>query len=310
MPGTLYNPAIRMRTFWRNFRGALDRVFPDGLSLAQGVAFNMFLAFLPMLLFALALLTSAPRLGIGPEEFVSRLRWLLPPTTRTAVTEHLNQIAAGSGKVMLLGLWGTLMVGTQVMSGLIDGFRVVYRTPERLPFWRQQARALFLLIITIVPFLATVLITVFGRQLRGWMITKFGLPQFFYALWIVVYVGLALIVAALILVLIYRAGRPGCTGWNEVVPGAVVATLLWWVVNSGFGFYVRRVPYSLIYGSLAAAIGLMVWMYLSVVVVFIGAAYNAAALSLPPARRATDPPQAADAPAEDAEPEPAPAPRN
>jgi membrane protein len=293
-----------MRAFLSNFRGALDRVFPDGLSLAQGVAFSMFLAFLPMLLFALGLLTSSPRLGVGVEEVVFRLRWLLPPTTRTVVTEHLNQMAAGSGKLMMLGLWGTLLVGTQVMSGLIDGFRLVYRSAERLTFWRQQARAFFLLLIAIVPFLATVLITVFGRQLREWMIAKFGLPVFFNMLWIIVYVGLALIVAALILVLLYRAGRPGCTGWNEVVPGAVLATLLWWVVNTGFGYYVRRVPYSLIYGSLAGAIGLMVWMYLSVVVVFIGAAYNAAALHLAPARRATDRPETAEALAGDSEPAP------
>jgi membrane protein len=298
-----------MRSFWQNFRGALDRIFPDGLSLAQGVAFNMFLAFLPMLLVALALLTISPRLGIGVEEVVFRLRWLLPPTTRGVVTEHLNQIATSSGPVMLFGLWGTLMVGTQVMSGLIDGFRLVYRMPRRLRFWSQQARALFLLIITIVPFLATVMITVFGRQLREWMIARFGLPQFFYAVWAVVYVSLALIVAALILVLIYRAGRPGCSGWNEVVPGAVVATVLWWVVNTVFGFYVRRVPYGLIYGSLAAAIGLMVWMYLSAVIVIFGAAYNAAALHLPLARRATDR-RHDDAPVEDAEPASVEAPRN
>jgi len=54
-----------------------------------------------------------------------------------------------------------------------------------------------------------------------------------------------------------------------------VATLLWWLVNVIFGFYVRRVPYNVVYGGLAAVIGLLIWMQLSAIVVFIGAAWNA-----------------------------------
>jgi len=46
-------------------------------------------------------------------------------------------------------------------------------------------------------------------------------------------------------------------------------------VNVIFGFYVRRVPYSLVYGGLAAVIGLLVWMQISAVIVFLGAAWNA-----------------------------------
>jgi len=42
-----------------------------------------------------------------------------------------------------------------------------------------------------------------------------------------------------------------------------------------FGFYVRRVPYNLVYGGLAAVIGLLVWMQISAVIVFFGAAWNA-----------------------------------
>jgi uncharacterized BrkB/YihY/UPF0761 family membrane protein len=43
-----------------------------------------------------------------------------------------------------------------------------------------------------------------------------------------------------------------------------------------FGFYVRHVPYGIVYGGLAAAIGLLLWMYMTAMVIFLGAAYNAA----------------------------------
>ena len=77
------------------------------------------------------------------------------------------------------------------------------------------------------------------------------------------------------LVLLYRIGRPGHRGFMHLFPGAVVSTIMWWVVDVVFGVYVRKMPYDVVYGGLAAAIGLLLWMYLTAVVVLIGAAYNA-----------------------------------
>jgi len=62
---------------------------------------------------------------------------------------------------------------------------------------------------------------------------------------------------------------------RNVLPGAMVATLLWWMVDVLFGVYVRRVPYGVVYGGLAAVIGLIIWMQLSAVIIFLGAAWNA-----------------------------------
>jgi membrane protein len=77
--------------------------------------------------------------------------------------------------------------------------------------------------------------------------------------------------------MIYRAARPQEHSVRNVIPGAVVATLLWWLVDVVFGVYVRRVPYSIVYGGLAAVIGLLIWMQLSAIIIFLGAAWNAEA---------------------------------
>ena len=71
------------------------------------------------------------------------------------------------------------------------------------------------------------------------------------------------------------AGRPFDLSRHDVFPGATVATILWWIVDIGFGFYVRYVPYGTVYRGLAAVIGLLLWMYLTAMVIFVGAAYNA-----------------------------------
>ena len=82
------------------------------------------------------------------------------------------------------------------------------------------------------------------------------------------------LIAMSVLSIVYFVGRSGTQSWASVVPGAAVATLLWWVVSIALGFYLRYVPYSLVYGSLAVTIGLMIWMQLTATILLIGAAYN------------------------------------
>jgi membrane protein len=86
---------------------------------------------------------------------------------------------------------------------------------------------------------------------------------------------MAIVLAMMALTVIYRVARPREQSLRNVLPGAMLATLLWWLVNVLFGIYVRRVPYNVVYGGLAAVIGLIIWMQLSAVIIFLGAAWNA-----------------------------------
>lgn len=263
-----------MRAFWQSFFRAFLRVFPACATQAQAVSFNMFLAFFPMLLVALGVLTSSVGLRSAAEEMAARMRDVLPPGSRQVVTDFLARHAAHSWRWAFLGLGGTLLAGSQGMKLLMDGFRMIEGEGKRPGFWGHHARALLLLSATIVPWLFTVTLTVFGKQVRGWLIHRSGLPMLVRGLWAVAVPCVALTVAVLVLAMVYRVGCPRRSGWREVLPGAAVATMLWWVVNSAFGYYVRHV-HGPVYGGLAAAIGLLLWMQLIAMVVFVGAAFNA-----------------------------------
>jgi membrane protein len=158
---------------------------------------------------------------------------------------------------------------------MIEGFRMVYGDPQRPGFWSRNARALLLLSATIAPWFAAASLFVFGAEVRDQMMGRSEMPLVIGALWSALIVGVELILAMSVLAFMYRVGRPGTRSWKAVLPGAASATLLWWVVSSAFGYYMRRMPYAALYGGLAAAIGLMVWMQLTAVVVLLGAAYNA-----------------------------------
>jgi len=161
------------------------------------------------------------------------------------------------------------------MKLLMDGIQLIYGDDDHLDFLHRQLRGLLLLVITIAPILAAGILGVFGRPLRKWFTLQLGSSVPIHSLWLLFFPAAAMVLAMLALTVIYWVARPKKERLRHVLPGAMLATLLWWLVNILFGFYVRRVPYSLVYGGLAAVIGLLVWMQISVVIVFLGAAWNA-----------------------------------
>jgi len=268
-----------MPTIMRNLLRGCGRIFPDCVTLGQAIAFNMFLAFFPMLLFAVGLLGGTSIFQEAMREIPARLSVILPPSSTEVVFDYFLRRGLHPTRWLYLGLGGTLLAGSQVMMGFIEGFRIIEGDPIPLGYWRRQFRALCLLCLTIVPMLAVVALTVFGKPFRNWLIQRTGAPhELVHQLTFVFYVVSVFVLAMAVLIALYRIGRPGHPGILQLLPGAVVSTALWWATDVLFGYYVRRMPYNVVYGGLAAAIGLLLWMYLTAMIVLLGAAYNAEAV--------------------------------
>jgi membrane protein len=132
-----------------------------------------------------------------------------------------------------------------------------------------------LLLATIAPLLGAAVLGVLGKPLRRWIANEVGKHAMLQGWWNLFFPAVAMVLAMTALTVIYRVARPQEDSMRNVLPGAMVATLLWWLVDVLFGVYVRRVPYGIVYGGLAAVIGLIIWMQLSAVIIFLGAAWNA-----------------------------------
>src|SRR6266702_505385 len=213
----------------RRAYGMFARVFPRCGMISQAIAFNLFVAFFPALLIAVALATS--RIGGKTSLFdlITNLTQFLPPGSQGIVSEFLN----------------------------------------------RQVRGLMLLLVTIAPLLGAAVLGVLGKPLRRWIAHEIGKHNILQGWWNFFFPAAAMVLAMMALTVIYRVARPQEQSLRNVLPGAMVATLLWWLVDVLFGIYVRRVPYSIVYGGLAAVIGLIIWMQLSAVIIFLGAAWNA-----------------------------------
>ena len=113
------------------FRG-LGRIFPDCITLSQAIAFNMFLAFFPMLLIALGVISSTASFHGALREVPDHLKLILPPGSEDVVAQYFVRKGEHPWKWFLLGLGGTLLAGSQVMVGFIEGFRIIEGDPQHV----------------------------------------------------------------------------------------------------------------------------------------------------------------------------------
>ena len=243
--------------------------------ISQAVAFNLFLAFFPTLLIATGF--AASRIGGRTSllDLIQDFTNFLPPGSQQILSEFLTKRGPEAWKLALIGWTGTLLAGSQAMKLLMEGIHVIYGEPQKPGFLHRQFRGLLLLLVTIAPMLAATILGVLGWPLRGWITSEIGSENLLHGWWNFFFPGVAMVLAMLALTVIYRVARPREKSLANVLPGAIVATLLWWLVDVLFGFYVRKVPYSVVYGGLAAVIGLLIWMQLSAAIIFLGAAWNA-----------------------------------
>ena len=252
----------------------LARVIPQCSMISQAVAFNMFLAFFALLLIVLSLMKGSLE-GQGGQELAMRLSAILPPGSWQLISENLLRPEVNTWYLAIFGWVGMLLVGSQVIKLIIKGIELIYGDAGSNSFLGRQIRGLLLFSASSLVWFAAVAVSVFGWPLVRWITQGLGTSPLVHGFWTILLPISAMILQTLVLALIYRFAGPGATIWSSVLPGAAATTILWWGLNLVFGIYVRKTQYGPIYGGLAAAIGLMVWMEFSAILIFLGAAWNA-----------------------------------
>src|SRR4029077_17798055 len=137
----------------RRAYGMFARVFPRCGVISQAIAYNLFLAFFPALLVAVALATSRIGGKTSLLDLITDLTQFLPPGSQAIVSEFLVRRGPEAWKIAALGWAGMLLAGSQVMKLVMEGIHIIYGDKEKPGFLHRQIRGLILLLITIAPLL-------------------------------------------------------------------------------------------------------------------------------------------------------------
>ncbi len=259
--------AFRLKDQWGD-----DHV---GLS-AAGVAFYAFLALIP----ALAALVSV--LGLFSQEqdaneVIDDLFGALPDEARTLLSEQLGTISAQSSGSLSFGLIVGVVLSIWAASGavgqLIEAVNIAYDETETRSWFVRKAMALGLTFGAVLVVALAVFVVVGFPNLIDDTGLGIGMRRLLNILiWPVLGVAFALGLAVL-----YRVAPDRSDGhWKWVSVGSVFAIGAWVLVTFGFRVYVASFgSYNETYGSLAAVVVLLLWMWLTAVIVMLGAEINA-----------------------------------
>lgn len=246
------------------------------LLIAAGVAFFAFLSLVPAI--AAAMLIYG--LVTDPEQVrsqVDSLSGALPGAARDLLNEQLSRLAGASSRELGIGLVVSLLVSLWSASGgtgnLITAVNTAYDEQETRGFIRRKALALLLTVGAVLVFVVTVaLVAVFPAVTNA---LSLGTPlrlALGAARWAVV----LLVVVAALAVLYRLAPDRDAPRVRWVSVGAAIAVLLWVLISVGFSIYVDNFgSYASTYGSLAGVVVLLLWLWLSIVAVLLGAEINA-----------------------------------
>jgi membrane protein len=297
-------------------RTLLSVMAHDCLNVAQSTAYSAIVALFPALIVAAAVIGLLPDTVPVRFQLAAFFDRVLPPgvsqlldATFEIAPNHTHSVRAlvSAGIVSFLG-------ASNVIATLMEGLRRARELPaECWGFWARRRRAFELVPLSLVPLAIASVMVAFGHAVTGWIVSSIG-PEVrasIYAISLLVRWAVALSASVGVIALIYHLGVPdvrlgvpegwarwpsrpmrrlglrGSEGaavsagpasrsWRTILPGAVMATAMWFLTTLSFGWYVTRFAnYSEVYGSLGAGIALLFWLYIVSLSVLCGAEFNA-----------------------------------
>ncbi|MFD1673221.1 YihY/virulence factor BrkB family protein [Alicyclobacillus fodiniaquatilis] len=243
-------------------------------SLATQLAYHLLLSVFPLLLFILTLLPYFSLPTAGLMNFISQH---IPGTEGSAIANDIDSLLSKPrGGLLSLGLLVTLWTASNGVNALIRSINRAYGVQETRSFIRTRLLSLFLTMAMVVVVALTLLLPVFG-QLFIRITTHFLFVPFEFKLLyhIVRWVCGIIIMVCVIMALYTIAPNEKCKP-KEAFWGALVATFGWQAISFGFSIYVTNFSnYSATYGALGGVIILMIWFYLTGLILILGGQINA-----------------------------------
>ena len=271
------SPAEMPPPAWKDiFARTYKRVWDDNVALVSaGVAFYGFFALLSLL----GLIVLLYGFFADPLTVIEQMRTLMAILPGDVVTlignqlltaVHSSQSTKGIGVAIaiLVAIYG----GTNGSASVITALNIAYEEKEKRSLFRFYLLAVSMTLIAVVAALSVIAATAALAYLQ--IIVELTGAAVVVAK-VVGYLLLALIAAAVAATL-YRFGPSREDAkWKWLTPGSIFASLVWLLLTVVFSFYVTHLTnYQVSYGSLAAVVALLTWMYLSAYTFLIGAELN------------------------------------
>jgi membrane protein len=269
---------IKIKDFlWRLYTKAFDE--EDLLSNAAQVAYFFLFALFPLLLFLLSIfgivLDSATDLKA---EMFQYLRQAMPSSAYELVQKTIEEVTESSSSGKLT--FGIALALYSASAG-VDSIRVVlngiYNLTEKRPWWKTKLLSLVMTLGLGVLVTLALGIILYGSKFTNLLLDQISLPIQSPVILGVLQFAIVAVVLVTIFALLYNyLPQHKDPKWVWISPGALVGIILWLVLSFSFRLYLSYFnTYDKTYGSLGAVMVLMLWLYLTALVILVGGSVNA-----------------------------------
>jgi membrane protein len=298
MTSKLADPRPGPRLELADFKAAFQRFQKDQMGdHAAALTYYSLLSLFPALLFGVAALGYFGGQALIGDAADYLLKAGAPRETVDAVTSALDsaQSQRSTAATALFVALATSLYGASGAFGAVGrALNVVWRVEEGRNFIRKKVHDVTWTAVLLVLTLITLVLIFVGGSVAQDLLGKIGLGDFVGSAWLIARWPAALVFATLIYAIVYYAApNVDVPRFQFITPGAVFGVVTWIVASAGFFFYVSNFSsYSATYGAFAAVVILLVWLWLTNMVLLFGAELNAA-IDL---RRAPELPRSYDGP--------------
>ena len=178
-------------------------------------------------------------------------------------------------RLLLFGLVFSVWFPMRSAKALMRAVRMAYHLGAPLRAVVHTVKALVYTMLLILTIALTLMLLSVSDRLLAFGVEGLGLPVLIAALWARLRFPLVALVGFFALFFLYALAQDRRRPWRELWPGTMAALAVWLLLSWLYSWYVENIAhYSLLYGSIGAIIVLLIWLYMTAVVLIMGAELN------------------------------------
>ncbi|MDH4595162.1 YihY/virulence factor BrkB family protein [Listeria innocua] len=241
---------------------------------AAQLAYYMLFSIFPMLLIAATLLAY---LHIDKDSVFNMIKEFAPDQIMDFLEENLNTLLTQkNGGLLSIGIIATLWSASNGMNAVMKSLNKAYGVTNKRNYVVQRLLSMFFTLAMLATVGATLLLLVFGQQIGMFLINHLNFSEDFLSFWNNLRWTVTLVVIFVVFTFLYWVAPNRRSTLISVIPGALFSTIGWTIASVGFAYYVNNFGnYSATYGSIGVIIILMLWFYLTGIILMIGGELNA-----------------------------------
>ncbi|MBU5436639.1 YihY/virulence factor BrkB family protein [Tissierella sp. MSJ-40] len=265
---------------WILFIDQLLFRFKDDAVTAIGaqLTYYLILSIFPFLIFFLNILSFTP---IAREDIFGGLIIVLPIETQKILSGIITEIVQSSSETLLsLGAITGIWAASKGIMAVIRAINRAYDFEESRSYWKLRGLSIIFTIALLILLTLVFLTLVFGELLGNKVFAFIGKTETFITIWRYFRVTISLFSMILIFALLYKFSpstkKERRIKFKNTLPGAIFASIGWIIISTIFSYYVNNFGnFSKTYGSLGGIIILLIWLYISSIIIVLGGEINA-----------------------------------